>query len=108
MPVNEGAWVLLEAVGAAGVCVLVLVVAFVSGYRATFGQPWVVLVGLLIGEILAGTYFVGANYIGRTMPGLLDARLVGVYFMGLVVVAGLCGVIGSWFGHRKSMGPGLF
>jgi hypothetical protein len=99
---------LLEAVGAAGDCVLVLIVAFVFGYRATFGQPWVAFAGLAIGEIGAAVYFGLANYVGRSTPALLDARLVGVYFMALVFAAGLCGLAGSWFGYRKSMGGGLF
>jgi hypothetical protein len=99
---------LFETVGAVVACVVVLVVAFVVGYRATFGQPWILLVGLLVGEITTGVYFGIANWIGRRMPGLLDARLVGVDFLVLVFAAGLCGVVGAWFGHRKSMGRGLF
>jgi hypothetical protein len=99
---------LFETVGAAVALVLVLVVAFVVGYRATFGLPWIVLAGLLVGEMSAGVYFGVANWIGRRMPGLLDARLVGVDFLVLVFAAGLCGAVGAWFGHRKSMGHGLF
>jgi len=99
---------LFEAVGAVGAAVLAFAVAFAVGYRATFGQPWVSLVGLAIGEVCAGVYFGVANYIGRSHPGLLDARLVGLYFLALVFAAGLCGIVGAWFGHRKSMGLGLF
>jgi hypothetical protein len=88
--------------------VLAFAVAFAVGYRATFGQPWVSLAGLAIGEVCAGVYFGVANYIGRSHPGLLDARLVGLYFLALVFAAGLCGIVGAWFGHRKSMGLGLF
>jgi len=84
------------------------VVAFVVGHRATFGQPWISLVGLAIGEVCAGVYFLAANWVGRSSPGLLDARLVGIYLMALVFVAGLLGIVGAWFGHRKSIGLGLF
>lgn len=99
---------MFEAVGAVGAAVLAFAVAFAVGYRATFGQPWVSLAGLAIGEVCAGVYFGVANYIGRSHPGLLDARLVGLYFLALVFAAGLCGIVGAWFGHRKSMGLGLF
>jgi len=99
---------LFEAVGAAGAGVLAFIVAFVVGYRATFGQPWISLAGLAIGEVGACVYFGVANYVGRSNPGLLDARLVGIYFLALVFAAGLCGVVGAWFGHRKSIGLGLF
>jgi hypothetical protein len=99
---------LLEVVGAVAAGVVALVLAFVAGYRATFGQPWIALVGLAIGEICAVVYFGVANWVGRTHVGLLDARLVGIYFLVLVFAAALCGLIGSWFGHRKSIGLGLF
>ena len=52
---------MFEAVGAVGAGVLAFMVAFVVGYRATFGQPWVSLVGLVIGEVCAGVYFGVAN-----------------------------------------------
>jgi hypothetical protein len=99
---------LLEAVGAVAAGVLALVVTFVVGYRATFGQPWVSLVGLVVGVVCAGVYFGVANWVGRTYPGMLDARLVGIDFLVLVFVAALCGLAGSWFGYRKSTGLGLF
>jgi hypothetical protein len=99
---------LFEAVGALGAAVLAFVVAFVVGYRATFGQPWLSLAGLAIGEVCAGVYFLAANWVGRNMPGLLDARLVGVYLLVLVLAAGVIGVFGASFGHRKSIGLGLF
>ena len=99
---------MFEAVGALGAGVVVFVVAFVVGWRATFGQPWLSLVGLVIGEVSAGVYFLAANWVGRNMPGMLDARLVGVYLMVLVFAAGLLGVVGASFGHRKSIGLGLF
>ena len=99
---------MFEAVGAVGAGVLAFVVAFAVGYRATFDQPWVSLVGLAIGEVWAGVYFGVANYVGRSNPGLLDARLVGIYFLALVFAAGLCGIVGAWFGHRQSIGLGLF
>jgi hypothetical protein len=99
---------LLEAVGAVAAGVLTLVVTFVVGYRATFGQPWVSLVGLVVGVIVAGVYFGVANWVGRTHPGMLDARLVGIDFLVLVFVAALFGLVGAWFGYRKSTGLGLF
>jgi hypothetical protein len=40
--------------------------------------------------------------------GMLDPRVVGVHFMALVVAAGICGLIGAWFGYRKAMRGGLF
>ncbi len=95
---------MFEAVGALGAGV----VAFVVGGRATFGQPWLSLVGVVIGEVSAGVYFLAANWVGRNMPGMLDARLVGVYLMVLVFAAGLLGIVGASFGHRKSIGLGLF
>ena len=99
---------MLEAGGALGAGVLAFVMAFVVGYRATFGQPWISLLGLAIGEVCAGVYFLAANWVGRNMPGMLDARLVGVDLLVLVVAAGLLGIVGAWFGHRKSIGLGLF
>ncbi|MGE5150267.1 MAG: hypothetical protein ACM3II_09125 [Rhodospirillaceae bacterium] len=99
---------MFEAVGALGAGVLAFAVAFVVGWRATFGQPWLSFVGLAIGEVCAGVYFLGANWVGRNMPGMLDARLVGVSLMVLVFAAGLLGIVGAWFGHRKSIGLGLF
>ncbi len=99
---------MFEAIGALGAGVLAFVVAFVVGYRATFGQPWLSLVGLVIGEVFAGVYFLGGNWIGRNMPGVLDARLIGVYLMVLVFAAGLLGIVGASFGQRKSIGLGLF
>ena len=99
---------MFEAVGALGAGVVAFVVAFVVGWRATFGQPWLSLVGVVIGEVSAGVYFLAANWVGRNMPGMLDARLVGVYLMVLVFAAGLLGVVGASFGHRKSIGLGLF
>ncbi len=99
---------MFEAVGALGAAVLAFVVAFVVGWRATFGQPWLSLVGLVIGEVSASVYFLAANWVGRNMPGMLDARLVGVYLMVLVFAAGLSGIVGASFGHRKSIGLGLF
>ena len=99
---------MFEAVGALGAGVLAFVLAFVVGHRATFGQPWISLLGLVIGEVCAGVYFLAANWVGRNMPGMLDARLVGVDLMVLVIAAGLLGIVGAWFGHRKSIGLGLF
>ena len=99
---------MFEAVGAIGAGVLTFALSFAVGYRATFAQPWIALLGLVIGEVWAGVYFLASNWIGRNMPGLLDARLVGVDFMVLVFAGGLCGLVGAWFGHRKSIGLGLF
>lgn len=99
---------MLEAVGAVAAGVLTLLVTFVVGYRATFGQPWVSLVGLVVGLICAGVYFCVANWVGRNNPGMLDARLVGIDFLVLVFAAALCGLVGGWFGYRKSTGLGLF
>jgi hypothetical protein len=99
---------LFEAVGAVGAGVLAFAIAFAVGYRATFGQPLISLAGLVIGEVCAGVYFLTANWVGRSTPGLLDARLVGIYLLVLVFAAGLCGIVGAWFGHRKSIGLGLF
>ena len=99
---------MLEAVGAIVTGVLALIVSYVAGNRAPVGQPLISLAGLAIGEVCAGVYFGVANWVGRTHPDLLDARLVGISLLVLVFAAGLCGIVGAWFGHRKSMGLGLF
>jgi hypothetical protein len=110
-PVNEGASRTVDTVetlAAVAACVVALLLSFVFGRRAMVGQPWVVVAGLVLGEVCAGIYLGLANWAGRTWSGLLDPRLVGVHFMALIVVAGICGVLGAWFGYRKSLGRGLF
>lgn len=99
---------MLEAVGAVVAAVLALVVSYVAGNRAPVVQPLISLIGLAVGEVCAGVYLGVANWVGRGTPGMLDARLVGICFMALLFAAGLCGIVGAWFGHRKSMGLGLF
>ena len=98
----------METIGAIGACGAALVFGFVLGYRWTFGQPWGVIAGLVVGEICAAVYFGVSLWIGRASPQLLDARTVGFHFLALVVVAGPIGGLGSWFGHRKSIGGSLF
>ena len=98
----------METIGAIVACLAALAFGFGLGYRWTFGQPWGVVAGLVVGEIFAAVYFASSIWVGGAWPGVLDARRVGLHFVVLVVVAALCGGAGSWFGHRKSMGPGLF
>jgi hypothetical protein len=98
----------VETIGALVACVAALGFGFVLGYRWTFGQPWGVVAGLVLGEIVAAVYFGASVWVGRAWPGMLDARRVGFHFMVMVVFAALCGGAGAWFGHRKSIGRGLF
>ncbi|HYD05296.1 MAG TPA: hypothetical protein VEC60_06205 [Reyranella sp.] len=98
----------MESVAALVTCVLALVFGVIAGLRVPLGQPWIVLVGLGIGEVCAAVYLGAANWASRMWVGLLDAREVGVHFMALVVAAGLCGALGAWFGYRKTMRGRLF
>jgi hypothetical protein len=98
----------VETIGAIVDCGAALVLGLVFGYRSTLGPSWHLIAGLVVGEICAVVYFIASNWVGRTYPGTLDARLVGIYFMVLVIVAGSCGGLGAWFGYRKSLGRGLF
>ena len=98
----------METVAAVVACGVALVLGLIAGLRIPVGQPWIVLVGLVVGEVCAAVYLGLANWAARMWHGMLDPRLVGVHFMVLVVAAGLCGAIGAWFGYRKAMGRGLF
>jgi hypothetical protein len=98
----------VENLAAVLACFVALLLGYVAGLRVPIAQPWIYLVGLVVGELCAFVYFTAANWVGRTWPGSLDARLIGVHLMILIVAAGLCGVIGSWFGYRKTIGRGLF
>lgn len=98
----------METVAAIAACGVALVLGVIAGLRVPFGQPWITLVGLMLGEVCAGVYLGLANWASRIWHGLVDPRLVGVHFMALVVAAGLCGAIGAWFGYRKAMRGGLF
>src|SRR3954463_4597026 len=106
--VNRGALRIVETVAAGIDCVIALVLGVIAGLRIPIGQPWIVLGGLVLGEVCAGIYLGLANWAARAGYGTLDPRAVGVHFMALIVAAGLCGAIGSWFGYRKAMGRGLF
>jgi len=98
----------VETIGALVDCGVALVLGFVLGYRWTLGPPWHLIAGLVMGEVFAVIYFAVSIWAGRTWPGTLDARMVGLHFMGLVIVAGLFGVLGAMFGYRKLMGRSLF
>jgi hypothetical protein len=98
----------VETIGALVACGAALALGFFLGHRWTLGPPWHLIAGLIVGEVSAVVYFAVAIWAGRTWPGTLEARLIGLHFMGLVIVAGLCGVLGAWFGYRKFMGRGLF
>lgn len=98
----------METIAALVACAAALGFGVVLGYRWTFGQPLGVIAGLALGEMCAVFYFAGSAWVGRAWPGVLDARRVGLHFMVLIVVGGLCGAAGTWYGHRKSMGQGLF
>jgi hypothetical protein len=98
----------VETIGALVDCGAALAVGLMLGYRWTLGPPWHLFAGLIMGELFAIIYFAVAIWAGRHWPGMLEARLVGILFMGLVIFAGLCGVLGAWFGYRKSLGRGLF
>jgi hypothetical protein len=98
----------VETIGALVACGVALAIGLMVGYRWTLGPPWHLIAGFVVGEICAAVYFAVANWVGRASPGLLDAWLVGVNFMVLVIAAALSGVLGAWFGYRKSFGRGLF
>jgi hypothetical protein len=98
----------VETIGVLVDCGAALVSGLILGYRWTLGAPWHLIAGLIVGEIFAITYFAVAIWAGRHWPGMLEARLVGMSFMALVILAGLCGVLGAWFGYRKSAGRTLF
>jgi hypothetical protein len=98
----------VEIIGAIVDCIVALALGLVLGYRWTLGPPWHLIAGLIEGEVCAFVFFAVANWAGRGWPGLLDARLVGVTFMVLAIVAPLFGAFGAWFGYRKSLGRGLF
>lgn len=106
--VNQGALNIVETVASVVACGIALVLGLVAGLRVPIGQPWIVLIGLGIGEVCAGVYLGAANWASRMWTGMLDPRQVGVHFMGLVVAAGLCGALGAWFGYRKAMRGRLF
>jgi hypothetical protein len=98
----------VETIGALIDCGSALAIGVVLGYRWTLGPPWHLIAGLVVGAICAAVYFAVANWVGRAVPDMLDARQVGVNFMILVIVAPSAGVFGAWFGYRKSIGRGLF
>ena len=98
----------METVGALVGCGAALAIGLTLGYRWTLGPPWHLIAGFVVGEICAAAYFAVANWVGRASPGLLDAWLVGVNFMILVIAAPSSGVLGAWFGYRKSLRRGLF
>lgn len=98
----------METVAAAVACAIALVLGAIAGLRVPLGQPWVALIGLALGEVCAFLYLGLANWAAKLWLGMLDPRQVGMLFMVLVVVAGLCGAAGAWFGYRKAMGRGLF
>ena len=98
----------MEIIGALVGGGVALVIGLVLGFRWTLGPPWHLIAGLVAGGLCATVYFVIANWVGRTMPGLLDPRLVGLYFLALAVAAPVSGLFGAWFGYRKWMGRSLF
>ncbi len=98
----------METIAAIVACGVALVLGVIAGLRVPLGQPWIVLVGLVLGEVCAGVYLGLANWASRAWHGHLDPRAVGVHFMVLIVAGGLCGAIGAWFGYRKAMRGGLF
>lgn len=98
----------METIGALVGCGAALAIGLVLGYRWTFGPPWHLIAGLLVGAVCAVVYFAVANWVGGASPDLLDARLVGVHFMVLMIAAPLIGAFGASFGYRKSLGRGLF
>ena len=106
--VNRGALRIVETVAAVVACGVALVLGLIAGLRIPIGQPWIVLIGLVLGEVVAGVYLGLANWAARMWHGLLDPHVVGVHFMVLIVAAGLSGAIGAWFGYRKAMRGSLF
>jgi hypothetical protein len=98
----------VETIGALVDCGAALALGVVLGYRWTLGPPWHLLAALVIGGVCAAIYFALSIWVGRNLPGVLVARLVGVHFMILVIVAPLVCAFGASFGYRKSLGGGLF
>ncbi|HTE81121.1 MAG TPA: hypothetical protein VK634_10585 [Reyranella sp.] len=98
----------METIGALVGCGAALAIGLVLGYRWTLGPPWHLIAGLVVGAVCAAVYFAVANWVGRAVPGMLDAPQVGVHFMVLMIIAPLTGAFGASFGYRKSLGRGLF
>ena len=98
----------MESIGALVGCSVALAVGVVLGYRWTLGAPWHLIAGFVVGAICSAFFFAVANWMGRTFPGLLDPRQVGLHFLGLAIAAPFIGAFGAWFGYRKSLGRGLF
>ena len=98
----------METIGALVGCGAALAIGLVLGYRWTLGPPWHLIAGLVVGAVCAVVYFAIANWVGRAVPDMLDARQVGVHFMVLMIAAPLVGAFGASFGYRKSLGRGLF
>src|SRR3954454_10116026 len=82
--VNRGALRIVETVAAGIDCVIALVLGVIAGLRIPIGQPWIVLGGLVLGEVCAGIYLGLANLGGRMWHGKVDSAPVGGAFMGLV------------------------
>jgi hypothetical protein len=98
----------VETIGALVDCGAALAIGLILGYRWTLGPPWHLFAGFVVSAVCAAVYFAVANWVGRAVPDMLDPRLVGLNFMGLMIAAPLAGMLGAWFGYRKSLGRGLF
>jgi hypothetical protein len=99
---------MVETIGALVDCGVALVIGLILGYRWTLGPPWHLIAGLVLGGVCAAVYFALSIWVGRALPGLLEARQVGVHFMVLLIMAPLFCAFGASFGYRKSAGRGLF
>jgi len=98
----------METIGALVDSGAALALGLTLGYRWTLGPPWHLIAALMVGGVCAAVYFVLAIWVGRNLPGVLVARLVGVHFMVLTIVAPLVCAFGASFGYRKSLGRSLF
>jgi hypothetical protein len=99
---------MVETIGALVACGAALAIGLLLGYRWTLGSPWHLIAGLVMGGACAAVYFALSIWVGRALPGVLEARQVGVHFMVLMIIAPLVCAFGASFGYRKSLGRGLF
>jgi hypothetical protein len=98
----------VEILGAILACIAAGSLGFFAGGHWGPGPLAGAFLGIPLGALVAPLYFILALMIGETLPGALDARLIGLFSMGLVIAGATCGAIGAWFGYRKSMGARLF
>ena len=95
----------------AGACVAGAL-SFLIGWQV--GRRWAprpasaVLLGLIVGGLCVGLYFLVSAWIETRWPNLFDAYIVGLHLVILILAAPVLGALGSLLGYRRSMGQRLF